>query len=101
MTEQVKRSRGRPVGSKAKINAQRDIANAFASGMSLRDIVDLLSKKIESDKVTDAQKTKYLDQLINLKLQLIKLEPKQKGQSGKSNSSEDRPKATTYQFKAS
>ena len=67
---------GRPRGSRNKVNADRDISNAMSSGMSLEEIVILLSEKIIDDEVSDVQKNKYLQQLITLKLALSKEELK-------------------------
>ena len=69
---------GRPRNSKNKINPQEEISKAMASGMSLQEMVIWLSDKItiepedEKLKLTDAQKTKYLVMLIDLKKFLSK-----------------------------
>jgi len=69
---------GRPINSKNKINPQEEISKAMASGMSLQEMVIWLSDKItiepedEKLKITDAQKTKYLVMLIDLKKFLSK-----------------------------
>lgn len=61
---------GRPKGARNKFHADREIANAVASGKSFKDIIDLLTSRIDDDSVTDTQKTKYLQMLIDLKLKL-------------------------------
>lgn len=61
---------GRPKGARNKFHADREIANAVASGKSFKDIIDLLTSRIDDESVTDTQKTKYLQMLIDLKLKL-------------------------------
>lgn len=71
-------AKGRPRNSKNKTNPQEEISKAMASGMSLQDMVLWLSDKITvepedgKEKLTDAQKTKYLVMLIDLKKFLSK-----------------------------
>jgi len=71
-------SEGRPRNSRNKVNPQDEISKAMASGMSLQEMVVWLSNKITIDpedeklKLTDAQKTKYLVMLIDLKKFLSK-----------------------------
>ena len=68
---------GRPKGARNKFHADREIANAVASGLSFKDIVDLLVSRIQDDKVTDTQKSKYLQMLIDLKIKLSDREMKE------------------------
>ena len=71
-------SKGRPKNSKNKNNPTKDMAEAMSSGMSLEEIVVYLSEKLTvepekvSERLTDAQKSKYMSMLIDLKKFLTK-----------------------------
>lgn len=67
---------GRPKGRHNKVNADAEIAKALAKGMSLEDIVTMLSQKVMSEDITDVQQAKYLSMLIDLNKYLLDRELK-------------------------
>lgn len=72
---------GRPKNARNKINAKRDISEAIAKGKSLEDMVSWLSDRIDDaakpdSKVSESQASKYVTELIKLKLALATIELK-------------------------
>lgn len=65
--------RGRPKGAKNKVTAQKDISKALNSGMSSEEIIVFLTEKVLDESITDTQKSKYLQMLISLRTDLMKL----------------------------
>ncbi len=65
--------RGRPKGAKNKVTAQKDISKALNSGMSSEEIINFLTEKVLDESITDTQKSKYLQMLISLRTDLMKL----------------------------
>jgi len=88
--------RGRPQGARSKVKADRDIANAIATGMSMQDMCEWLTERIMDDEVTDVQKIKYFDQLKDIKKFLITQEMKTISQDNK-DSSKNNQKHTNKQ----
>ena len=67
---------GRPKGRSNKVKAENEISKALSSGMSLEQIVTLLSNSVADPKVSDTQRAKFLTTLIELKKYLLDRELK-------------------------
>lgn len=66
MTNKNKRSAGRPVGARGKTNASNEIEQALRKGAGLLELKNFLWGRIQDDNVTEAQKTKFVDQYTKL-----------------------------------
>jgi hypothetical protein len=67
---------GRPKGAHNKVKADIEIGRALSKGMSMLDLVEFLSERVEDKSVSDTQKTKYVKMLIDTKIKLLEMDIK-------------------------
>lgn len=66
--------KGRPKGSYNVLKADREVAKAVAKGLSMQEIVELISQKILDENISENQRAQFIKMYSSIKMDLLKLE---------------------------